>query len=247
MASLIQLRRLDEAESELDRVEDLAQRRGHPSRLAAAARLRGQLADARRDHQTARAAFDKAIDLGDDDIEGVDADERAAAHLAYGTFLRRRGERRAAIEHAREARARYAALGARPFLQRADQLLNECGVPADSTDAAIEDAAIDDWASPLTPQERAVATLIATGRTNQQAANELVVSAKTIELPPAERLREARRALASSTGQSAESGASRRQLDDASVRPGRHPEHPDLGPRPRSATSHPRVADRSRL
>src|SRR4029077_16864405 len=106
--------------------------------------------------------------------------ERAAAHLAYATFLRRRGERRAAIAHAREARARYAALCARPFLQRADQLLNEGGVPADSTETAVEDAAIEDWASPLTPQERAVATLIATGRTNQQAANELVVSAKTV-------------------------------------------------------------------
>lgn len=175
VASLIKLRRLNEAESELARVEGLARRREHPSRLAAAARLRGQLADARRDHQEARTAFDQAMDLGDNDVEGVDADERAAAHLTYGTFLRRRGERRAAIEHARDARARYAALAAKPFVKRADQLLNECGVPTVSNEAAIED-----WASPLTPQERAVATLIATGRTNQQAANELVVSAKTV-------------------------------------------------------------------
>lgn len=174
VAALIQLRRLNEAEHELDRLEDLARRRGHPSRLAAAARLRGQLADSRRDQHTARAAFDQAMSLGRDDAEGVDADERAVAHLAYAAFLRRRGERRAAIAHAREARARYTALGARPFVQRADRLLNACGINDDTT------TVIEDWASPLTPQERAVATLIATGRTNQQAANELVVSAKTV-------------------------------------------------------------------
>lgn len=167
VAALVQLGHLDEAEVELERVEDLAVRREHPSRIAAAARLRGQLADAHRDRRIARAKLDGAVSLGNDH---VDADERAMAHLAYATFLRRRGERRAAIEQAL-ARQRYGELGATPFLKSVDEVLAACGAPTGS---------VHDRKDPLTPQERAVARLVASGRTNQQAADELVVSVKTI-------------------------------------------------------------------
>ena len=179
VASLIQLRRLNEAEKELDRVEDLAHRRGHPSRLAAAARLRGQLADARRDHQTARAAFDQAIASDMTTSRASMPTNEPPRTWPTGPSFGAAGN----VAPRSRTPARPAPVtphSGRPFLQRADQLLNECGVPADSTDTAIEDAAIEDWAGPLTPQERAVATLIATGRTNQQVAEQAVVSAKTI-------------------------------------------------------------------
>jgi DNA-binding NarL/FixJ family response regulator len=168
VSALVQLRRLDEAEAELDRVAELARAREHRSRLAAAARLRGELADARRTPDEAREAFEEAIALGD---ERVDADERAMAHLAYGAFLRRRGERRAAIEQLTRARDRYLELGAAPFSTRCDQLLKACG--AHPTRQMVRPDV-------LTPQERAVATLVAAGRTNQQVADELVLSVKTI-------------------------------------------------------------------
>jgi DNA-binding CsgD family transcriptional regulator len=168
VSALVKVHSLDEAEDELAVLEESAHRRAHPSRLAAAARLRGQLADARRHHDDARTSFETAIALGG---AGVDADERAMAHLAYGSFLRRRGERRAAVEHLTQAGQRYDRLGAAPFIARCDVLLTACGA-SPNREAVSTD--------PLTPQERAVATLAASGRTNQQAADELVLSVKTI-------------------------------------------------------------------
>jgi len=168
MASgLVDLGRLDEAEAELAAMGELAERRGRRSRLAAIARVQGQLSAARRQTDRARAAYTEALRLAD----SADALEQALAHEAYGRFLRRRGERRAAIERLRDAHNRFAALGAAPFLTRCDDELAACGV-MDPTTRAPADA--------LTPQERAVAQLICTGRTNQQAADELVVSVKTI-------------------------------------------------------------------
>jgi len=168
VSALVELGRLDEAEDELARVEDLARRRAHPTRLAAVARLHGQLANARGNQKDARAAFETAIARGDD---RVDADERAIAHLNYARFLRRRGERRAAVAHLVEARRRYGLLAAGPFIARCDDLLSACGVQGPGQASSVD---------VLTPQERAVAALICAGRTNRQAAEELVVSPKTI-------------------------------------------------------------------
>ncbi|TMD92460.1 MAG: helix-turn-helix transcriptional regulator [Chloroflexi bacterium] len=43
------------------------------------------------------------------------------------------------------------------------------------------DAAIAAWSSPITAQERRVAELVATGRSNQQIAQHLSVSVNTVE------------------------------------------------------------------
>jgi DNA-binding NarL/FixJ family response regulator len=168
VSALVELGSLDEAEQELSKVEDLARRRRHPSRLAAVARLHGQLAAARRLHADARSAFAAALTLSGD---RVDADERAIAYLAYGRFLRRRGQRRAAVQHALEARRQYRLLGAVPFIARCDDLLEACGARPPGEPPVID---------VLTPRERAVAALVASGRTKRQAADELVVSVKTI-------------------------------------------------------------------
>jgi ATP/maltotriose-dependent transcriptional regulator MalT len=168
VAALVELGRLDEAEIELDSMLDLALDRGRGSRLAALARVRGQLAAARRDNTAAREAFEDAIRLG----EGAsDALEQGVAHAAYGRFLRRRGERRAAVEHLQEARRRFEGLRAAPFLERCTTELGACGVT---------EAGAATTADPLTPQERLVAELACGGRTNQQVAEELVVSVKTV-------------------------------------------------------------------
>ena len=167
IVALIDLSCLDEAEAELE----VLRRRARPGeRRTEAARMRvtGQLAAARHDLGRARECLTSAIDMADDH---VDALEQSLALEAFGRFLRRRGERRSAIEHLRHARTRYQGLAAVPFVRRCDRELAACGVndpdPAASTD-------------PLTPQERAVAALICAGRTNRQAAEELVLSVKTI-------------------------------------------------------------------
>ena len=95
----------------------------------------------------------------------------ALTHASYGRFIRRRGQKRAAVAELNAARAKFRALGATPFLQRCDAELASCGearlpyLPTGST---------------LTPQERVVARLVCQGLTNQQVARQLVLSVKTV-------------------------------------------------------------------
>ncbi|MDQ4132897.1 MAG: helix-turn-helix transcriptional regulator [Actinomycetota bacterium] len=97
----------------------------------------------------------------------------ALTHDSYGRLLRRRGERRAAADQLHVARAAFEDLGARPFFERSNQELAACGLtPAPRSNR-------DDRA--LTPQEAAVARLVATGLTNRAVALELVLSVKTVE------------------------------------------------------------------
>jgi DNA-binding NarL/FixJ family response regulator len=62
-------------------------------------------------------------------------------------------------------------MGATPFLERCTAELNAFGDHADGREPG---------ASLLTPQEQAVARLVCKGKSNQQVADELVVSVKTV-------------------------------------------------------------------
>lgn len=169
LAALVELGRLDEADAEIEGFEALARERGSRSRLAALARVRGELATARRSHKVARAAFEEALVVGDGSAHALD---RALTHAAHGRFLRRRGEKRAAVGQLQSAREELAALGAAPFVQRCDDELAACGVtPGLSTQPAV---------LALTPQEQMVARLVCQGLTNQQVAHQLVLSVKTV-------------------------------------------------------------------
>ena len=95
------------------------------------------------------------------------------AHAAYGRFLRRRGERRNAVEQLGIAQDLFTGLGAAPFLARCESELAACG-------KATTGNAIDTGHTTLTPQELAVARLVAEGRRNQEIADELVLSVKTV-------------------------------------------------------------------
>jgi ATP/maltotriose-dependent transcriptional regulator MalT len=163
----IELGRLDEAEAELAVIVRRA-RPGAQRTEAARMRVAGQLAAARHDIGLARRCFTQALAVPDEDVDVL---ERALTLEAFGRFLRRRGERRSAIERLRDARDRYRVLGAAPFLERCERELAACGVH-DPGARALDD--------PLTPQERAVAALICAGKSNRQAAQELVLSVKTI-------------------------------------------------------------------
>ena len=132
--------------------------------------MRGELEAARRRTPEARVAFLEALRLG---AGPGDALETAVAHAAYGRFLRRRGERRNAVQQLQIAQDLFTGLGAAPFLARCQAELADCGWPTthDATEAAQTE---------LTPQELAVARLVAAGRQNREIADELVLSVKTV-------------------------------------------------------------------
>jgi DNA-binding NarL/FixJ family response regulator len=151
-------------------MEQLARDRRHRSRQAVLARVRGELEAARGQTTVARAAFVQALRLA---AAPGDALETAVAHAAYGRFLRRRGERRNATRQLQIAHDAFAHLGAAPFLTRCRAELAACGK---ATTPRTGPAAPTD----LTSQELAVARLVAAGRHNQEIADELVLSVKTI-------------------------------------------------------------------
>ncbi len=100
--------------------------------------------------------------------------ERALIEFAHGQFLRRNGRRRAASEQLTRARETFAALEARPALERCERELVACGLKPTRRGS--------DEQPDLTPQEQAVARLVATGRTNREVAAELLLSVKTVEV-----------------------------------------------------------------
>jgi len=167
-AALVDLGQLDEAETELEAMRQLTEARNHASRLAGIARVTAQLEAARKHTTTAGGAFERAVDLAD---RSPDVLEQAVTRATYGCFLRRRGAQAAAINLLTEARIRFLTLQAAPFVRRCDNDLRDCGVGIPSGHVPHSD---------LTPQERLVARLVCEGRTNQQIAEELVLSVKTI-------------------------------------------------------------------
>jgi DNA-binding CsgD family transcriptional regulator len=151
--------------------EALAAARERPSMIAKLARVRGRVDAALGRRDAAAAAFKRALEQ----IEplGMPYDE-ALIRYANGQFLRRNGRRRAASEELTRARDLLAGLGARPALERCERELMACGLkPAKRGENTQPD---------LTPQEQAVARLVATGRTNREVASELLLSVKTVEV-----------------------------------------------------------------
>jgi ATP/maltotriose-dependent transcriptional regulator MalT len=104
---------------------------------------------------------------------GVGPFECAQLELAYGSWLRRQGRRRAAKEQLERARERLLRLRAQPLLERCEAELAGAGLkPARRT---------PDERNRLTAQELAVARLVADGLTNRAVASQLVISRKTVE------------------------------------------------------------------
>lgn len=168
--ALLRLGRLEEAEAALEALEALAGERDRRSSLAEAARLRAGLEATRGRDEVARTAFEAAV-VGAQDLQAPF--ELARAHDDYGSYLRRRGERKAAGMHLRAALEGFEALGATPLVDRCRQELTACGLtPSKRTDRPSTD---------LTPQELAVVRLVVAGRSNREIAAELVVSPKTVE------------------------------------------------------------------
>lgn len=120
------------------------------------------------------AAVDAAAEIGlDADPDAVGPYPRARLELAVGRAWRRRGDRRRAQAVLEQAHLRLSALGAVPWLEQVEREIAASGLrPAGRADRT---------GTELTPQEQAVAQLVARGLTNREVGAELVVSAKTVE------------------------------------------------------------------
>ena len=168
--ALLGLNRLRDAETVVARFARLARERNRAQSLAGADRIRAMLDAALGRIDDAEVSFVSSLAT----LDEVDLPfERALTELEYGRFLMRAGFNRAAVWQLEAARERFADLGARPFVTECVAGLARCGT------AASTDGGHARWR--LTPQEASVARLVATGRTNRQVADELVVSIKTVE------------------------------------------------------------------
>ena len=168
--ALVGLGRLDEAQAVLEPFEEVAHARRRRSSIANALRVRGNLEAARRSPDAAEAAF---VD-GLEHAQAVSIPfDRARLHAAYGRLLRRAGRRRAAVAQLTEAKARFAQLGAQPYLQACEHELAVCGIATSGRH--------DRGPARLTPQEISIARLVAKGLSNREVATEAVVSVNTVE------------------------------------------------------------------
>jgi DNA-binding CsgD family transcriptional regulator len=169
--ALAGLGRLRDAEAVLGPFTRLARERERGQSLAGAERVRGMLDAALGHADDAEVSFVSSLAILDDMTLPF---ERALTELEYGRFLLREGYNRAAVWQLEAARDGFAELEARPFVAECLRLLAQCGL----ADPSVGGHAVR-WK--LTPQEVSVARLVATGRTNRQVADELVVSIKTVE------------------------------------------------------------------
>jgi DNA-binding CsgD family transcriptional regulator len=168
--ALIQTGRLDEASGLLDRVA------GDPGPSSDVDtvdlwRLRGALEQARDHPEAAREAFEQ----GQAVARGVKSPlAEGALELAFGHLLRKTGRRGAATARLQVARGLFERLQARPLIERCEAELAACGVRS-----ATGDGHGDQYG--LSARERAVATLVVSGKSNREVGEELYLSTKAIE------------------------------------------------------------------
>ncbi len=120
--------------------------------------------------ERAEQAYVEAISRLEHSRAAVDL---ARAHLLYGRWLRRAKRRQDARHQLRSAEAMYDAMGADGFAAQARDELRATGERARSRIPGTE--------FDLTPQESRVANLAAEGSTNSEIAEQLFISASTVE------------------------------------------------------------------
>jgi DNA-binding CsgD family transcriptional regulator len=165
--ALIGLGNLDRAEALLAEYESDASRLARPWAVLAAARCRALLTAAQGDVEGAAAHLLAALDRDADHSQPF---ERARAVLALGTIQRRTRRRKVARLSLEAALEVFDRLGATLWSARARALLGRPHAP--SRDAL----------SALTPGERRVAELVASGRTNREVADQLFVTVRGVEV-----------------------------------------------------------------
>ncbi|MFD6177467.1 MULTISPECIES: helix-turn-helix transcriptional regulator [unclassified Isoptericola] len=208
--ALVRSGREDEAEAVVSRVAAAVRDLDAPLAAPALRHAEGHVAAASHDwaaaagHLVAAAEHYAAAGCR---YEAAQAAESAAA------CLERAGEHAEAQARLRSALAAYAELGAAWDEARAARTARRVGVPVPGRHRGGRRGYGDD----LSPREREVAALVAEGRTNEEIARELYLSAKTVE----KHVSAAKRKL----GAGSRAGLAR-QLFDADLRPaGQVPPH----------------------
>ncbi|MGW3134906.1 helix-turn-helix transcriptional regulator [Streptomyces sp. NPDC001139] len=165
--SLHALDRTAEARAFATEELELARRWGAPRALGRALRLNGLLA---REHQDL-TLFQEAVHI----LEHSPARLEYAKALAdLGAGLRRTGHRTEARPHLRQALDLASQCGATPLADRVRAELAAAGGRPRRTELTGPES--------LTPSERRIAELAATGATNRQIAQTLFVTPKTVEV-----------------------------------------------------------------
>jgi DNA-binding CsgD family transcriptional regulator len=163
--ALVGVGRLAEAQQLVDQLETNGRRLDRAWALALGARCRSLLLAARGDLDSAYEAAEGAL------VEHERLPmpfERARTQLVLGQIQRRRRQKRAAAAVLREAVRVFDELGTPLWAARARGELERVAVRPDRT-------------MELTPSERRVAGLAATGMTNREMAAALFISPKTVE------------------------------------------------------------------
>jgi DNA-binding CsgD family transcriptional regulator len=163
--ALAGLGELDRAEAVLGRYEGHAVRLDRPAARAAALRCGGLIAAARGHGERAQRAFAAALEQHERVTLPID---RARTLLAEGAMLRRAKRKRAAREALEEALDVFNERSAKLFAAATASELGRISGRAAS-------------AGELTPSERRVAELVASGRTNREVAAALVLAERTVE------------------------------------------------------------------
>jgi DNA-binding CsgD family transcriptional regulator len=150
----------------------LGQLRAYSSRVGylqpALAWLEGWLAEQRGDPEEAREIYARG------EVAGPHSPVYTPRLLlAHGRLLRRRGNRKDAIERLRRANDLYQSLRAAPFITRTEEELAACHL---SAGRATQQSVLA-----LTSRETEVAHLVGKGMSNPEVAAELFVSRKAVE------------------------------------------------------------------
>ncbi|MET7390786.1 AAA family ATPase [Streptomyces sp. NPDC005529] len=136
--------------------------------------LKGCMAEAHRDPHTAHDHY--AAVLADPAPQDDLPLYRALVHQAYGRLLHATGDRKGAADQLRRAHRAFTVLDAVPYVERTTEDLVACGLHPVA--GRFDNPA---GLSSLTEREHAVARLAAQSHTNQEIANKLYVSIKTVE------------------------------------------------------------------
>jgi len=161
-------RRYEDAAVHLSDYERRAQQLGRASAIVGASRIRGLLEASRHDSRAALRAFEAAAPVAERLSQPLEVARFLAAH---GAVLASLGRRTAATSKIAHARRIFEQIDAQPYLRRADEQIERLGYGSGRR-AGI---------STLTASESVVARLVASGLSNKQTAEKLMVSVKAIE------------------------------------------------------------------
>jgi DNA-binding CsgD family transcriptional regulator len=167
----------DEAHACAEALTRIAADSGHADAVAALAHAIGEAALAAGDADTAADQLGQAAELH----RGLDLPfERAEIELRAGVALAAAGEREPALDRIGDAYRTARKLGARPLAAEAAREVAELGESV--AERLGRRAATDVDGAGLTPREREIVRLVAVGRTNREIAQELFLSARTVDM-----------------------------------------------------------------